>query len=185
MQNSSTEMFLDLKFVGLIDYCFDDFFRRRLCILRGFNLRDALININPYILKIDSNYMAGKIVERLVTDFISAFDDKNFFDSFVEPISRIASTERTRETKPIFNVNNERSNIELLAEITGDKDFYIKLMELIRYTPTKYRVKYEDSFAGTINRLTAEFINNFCFPDGGIDWEKLVKFVSEEKSPKV
>ena len=32
-----------------------------------------------------------------------------------------------------------------------------------------------------INRFTAEFINDFCFPDGRIDWEKVVGFVSENK----
>jgi len=35
-----------------------------------------------------------------------------------------------------------------------------------------------------INRFTVEFINDFCFPDGSIDWEKLVRLVSEDKAPK-
>lgn len=31
-----------------------------------------------------------------------------------------------------------------------------------------------------LNKFTAEFVKDFCFPDGRIDWEKLVRFVSED-----
>ena len=33
-----------------------------------------------------------------------------------------------------------------------------------------------------INRFGREFCRDFCFADGRIDWEKLVRFVSEERA---
>ena len=70
------------------------------------------------------------------------------------------------------------------TEITGDSDFYLKLITLMKDVPTKHKREYTSAWNAGINRFTAEFIKDFCFPDGSIDWEKLVRFVSEEKTPK-
>lgn len=40
------------------------------------------------------------------------------------------------------------------------------------------RLDYEPEFARAHNRLTLAFINQFCKPDGAIDWEKLLRFNS-------
>ena len=51
--------------------------------------------------------------------------------------------------------------------------------------PAKHRKEYAPAWDAAINRFTAEFIKDFCFPDGSIDWEKLVRLVSErEASPR-
>jgi hypothetical protein len=69
-------------------------------------------------------------------------------------------------------------------EITGDPDFYLKIIRLMKDQPAKHREEYKPAWDAAVNRFTAEFIKDFCFPDGGIDWEKLVKLVSEEKPTK-
>jgi len=66
-------------------------------------------------------------------------------------------------------------------EITGDPDFYLKLVGLMKDEPAKHRKEYQPAWDAAINRFTAEFIKDFCFPDGSIDWEKLVRLVSEDK----
>jgi len=66
-------------------------------------------------------------------------------------------------------------------EITGDPDFYLKLVRLMKDEPAKHRKEYAPAWDAAINRFTAEFINDFCLPDGRIDWEKVVRFVSENK----
>ncbi len=63
-------------------------------------------------------------------------------------------------------------------EMTGDPDFYLKLIRLMRDEPAKHRREYQPKWDATINRFTAEFIRDFCQPDGSIDWEKLVGLVS-------
>ena len=65
-------------------------------------------------------------------------------------------------------------------EITGDPDFYIKLIRLMRDEPAKHRQEYQPKWDATVNRFTAEFIRDYCLPDGNIDWEKLVRLVSGE-----
>jgi len=81
-------------------------------------------------------------------------------------------------------IYRDRSGQAFWAEITGDTDFYLKLVRLMKDAPTKHRKEYIPAWDAAINRFTAEFINDFCFPDGSIDWEKLVRLVSEDKAPK-
>lgn len=67
------------------------------------------------------------------------------------------------------------------AEITGDQDFYLRLITLMKDVPAKRKREYSSAWGAAINRFTAEFIKNFCFSDGNIDWEKLTRFVSGGK----
>ena len=65
-------------------------------------------------------------------------------------------------------------------EITGDPDFYLKLISLMRDEPAKHRQEYQPKWNAAVNRFTAEFIRDYCLPDGSIDWESLVRLVSGE-----
>lgn len=64
------------------------------------------------------------------------------------------------------------------AELTGDEDFYIKIIEYMGTMPEKYVANYKESYNRAANRLVREFANSFCREDGSIDWEKLVEFNS-------
>lgn len=64
-------------------------------------------------------------------------------------------------------------------ELTGDSEFYIKLIMLMGDVPRKHIEKYKPQLDAAINRFTHEFTDDFCTDSGKIDWEKLVKFVSE------
>ncbi len=83
---------------------------------------------------------------------------------------------KTESTKDL--VYRRRSGQAFWAEVTGDPDFYLKLIRLMKEEPIKHRETYAPAWDAAINRFTAEFMKDFCFPDGRIDWEKLVKFVS-------
>ena len=78
-------------------------------------------------------------------------------------------------------VYRRRSGEAFWTEITGDRDFYLKLIRMMKDEPAKHKEKYTPAWDAAINKFTAEFIKNFCFADGRIDWEKLVRFVSEDK----
>jgi len=89
------------------------------------------------------------------------------------------------KTKPSKDlIYRDSSGQAFWQEITGDPDFYLKLVRLMKDEPTRHRKEYAPAWDAAINRFTAEFIKEFCFPDGSIDWEKLVRFVSEERVPK-
>lgn len=64
------------------------------------------------------------------------------------------------------------------AELTGDEEFYKKIITFIGTMPEQYVASYKESYNKAANRLLREFANDFCKEDGSIDWEKLVEFNS-------
>lgn len=74
-----------------------------------------------------------------------------------------------------------RSGQAFWEEITGDPDFYLKLIRSMKQLPTDHRLDYEEAWNKATNRFELEFLKDFSTPDGMIDWEKLVKFNSGDK----
>lgn len=64
------------------------------------------------------------------------------------------------------------------AELTGDGEFYKKIITYMGTLPEQYVAQYQESYNRAANRLVREFSNSFCKEDGSIDWEKLVEFNS-------
>lgn len=72
----------------------------------------------------------------------------------------------------------ELAGQEFWARLTGDDDFYVKLISYMEGLPEKYLEQYQESYAKASNRLIREFSAMFCKPDGAIDWTALVQFNS-------
>ncbi|MGX8729141.1 MAG: PmeII family type II restriction endonuclease [Lachnospiraceae bacterium] len=72
----------------------------------------------------------------------------------------------------------ELAGKQFWAELTGDEDFYLKIIKFMGELPEKYVASYKESYNKASNRLVREFSNMFCRADGSIDWEKLVEFNS-------
>jgi hypothetical protein len=72
----------------------------------------------------------------------------------------------------------ELAGQEFWSELTGDDQFYVKLIRFMDKLPEKYVEEFDQSYQKASNRLVKEFTNEFCLEDGGIDWEKLVQFNS-------
>ena len=64
------------------------------------------------------------------------------------------------------------------TELTGDEEFYLKIIRFMGDLPEQYVAQFKDSYNRAANRLVREFSNQFCADDGSIDWEKLVEFNS-------
>ncbi len=79
----------------------------------------------------------------------------------------------------------DRSGQAFWTEATGDPDFYLKLIRLMKDEPLHRCDEFTTAWDALVNRLTLEFISDFCFEDGRIDWDKLVRFVSAEEPPKL
>jgi len=86
------------------------------------------------------------------------------------------------QSRPKNKIYRNSSGQAFWTEITGDPDFYLKLIRLMKNEPQKHKPKYKIAWDKAVNRFTGEFIKDFCFPDGSIDWEKLVRFVSQDKN---
>lgn len=74
-----------------------------------------------------------------------------------------------------------RSGQAFWQEITGDSDFYLKLIRLMKDVPRRNRPQWEVQWNQAVNRFTREFMEEFCLSDGSIDWEKLAAFNSSAK----
>ena len=64
------------------------------------------------------------------------------------------------------------------ATLTGDEEFYKKIITYMGTLPEQYVAQYQESYNKAANRLVREFSNIFCKDNGSIDWEKLVEFNS-------
>ena len=91
-----------------------------------------------------------------------------------------------RNTDPKGSTNyRQRSGQAFWEELTGDSDFYLKLIRLMKHYPQEHRVGYQAEWKKAVNRFEREFLNNFSTPDGDIDWEKFVAFNSGKKKRTV
>jgi hypothetical protein len=72
----------------------------------------------------------------------------------------------------------ELAGQEFWAELTGDDDFYLKLIRFMDKMPEKYVEEFDLAYQKAANRLVKEFTVSFCNDDGSINWEMLVKFNS-------
>lgn len=64
------------------------------------------------------------------------------------------------------------------TELTGDNEFYKRIIRFMGSMPEKYVNDYKESYNKAANRLIREFSNLFCNEDGSINWEDLVEFNS-------
>jgi len=76
-------------------------------------------------------------------------------------------------------IYRDSSGQNFWQELTGDPDFYIKIIQLMRSEPVKHRDEYRPRWEAIINRFTKAFIDDFCDSEGNIDWDKLVRLVSQ------
>ena len=75
-------------------------------------------------------------------------------------------------------IYKELAGQDFWTELTGDRDFYVKIIRFMGELPEQYVSRYKESYNKASNRLVRAFSNQFCSEDGSIDWEKLVKFNS-------
>ena len=68
--------------------------------------------------------------------------------------------------------------------ISGDTDLYTEIIEPLGHKAKEKNDEFLKSYAQMINKFTREFGNEFCEPNGAIDWEKLVIFNSSTTPPK-
>lgn len=62
--------------------------------------------------------------------------------------------------------------------LTGDADFYTKIIEFMGTRPDEYVKEFEDAYSKAENRMIREFTIKYCKEDGSIDWDALIRFNS-------
>ena len=62
--------------------------------------------------------------------------------------------------------------------LTGDPDFYLKIIDLMGTRPDEYADIFRQAYSRALNRMVRDFSTDFCLRDGSINWDKLVQFNS-------
>lgn len=62
--------------------------------------------------------------------------------------------------------------------LSGDEDFYRRIIEPIGHRAQERNDEFAAQFAKVANQLTSQVLNDFCEPDGSINWDKLLAFNS-------
>lgn len=83
----------------------------------------------------------------------------------------------SRGTPKIYT---ELAGKDFWTMLTGDEEFYVKIIKYMGNLPEEYVEAYRQSYDKAFNRLVREFSVSFCLQDGSIDWENLVKYNSGE-----
>jgi len=72
----------------------------------------------------------------------------------------------------------ELAGQEFWSRLTGDDDFYLKILDAMKGRPEIHRQYFEEEWAKAVNRFTGEFIKEYCEKDGSINWHAMVEFNS-------
>jgi len=145
----------DAELEHLVTRCVNEFFKRKLELLRTFRFRESLHNVNPCILKITASGLASEIVVGLLNAHMNVRDETIFREVFSEAVASVTS---------------------------GGKTSLNKLVRAVKLEATEYEEKFEIAWARAVNRFTAQFLEDFCSADGAIDWEKLARLYRKESS---
>ncbi len=78
------------------------------------------------------------------------------------------------KTKGYFKICGQR----FWELISGEPDLYTRLIEPLGHEAEERNQEFKESYGKLKNRLEKEFLDTFMKEDGGIDWEKLVRFNS-------
>lgn len=72
----------------------------------------------------------------------------------------------------------ELAGQDFWAWLTGDADFYLKIIQYMGTKPDEYAKQFDEAYNRALNRMLREFTMDYCLPDGSINWNKLVQFNS-------
>jgi len=68
--------------------------------------------------------------------------------------------------------------------ISGNKNLYIDIIEPLGHKAKEKNEEFSTAYPPMINKLTKQFIDEYCNPAGAINWEKLVRYNSMASGAK-
>ena len=95
-----------------------------------------------------------------------------------EPVIGYSYGKKKESSRGRPKMYRELAGKRFWSELTGDDEFYLKIIQFMGTLPEQYVSAYKESYSRASNRLVREFAVQFCNEDGSINWEKLVEFNS-------
>lgn len=67
--------------------------------------------------------------------------------------------------------------------VSGDSSLYLDLIDPLGHKAKQRNEAFLIEYGKATNRFTKLFIEEYCLPDGGINWEKIVRLNSAQEKP--
>ena len=95
-----------------------------------------------------------------------------------DPVVGYCYGRKKQSSKATVNFK-ELAGQEFWEFITGEEDFYLRIVRLMEVKPIEHRPQFQEAFDNAKNRFTLEFLSLFSDPaTGAINWDKLLEFNS-------
>lgn len=144
------------------------FHNKRLASLNGLDLAKILRRKNPYLFKV-KYLLTAEQIERTLRTSNSKLN-----------IVAVNGCCYGRDAKPDKGDYYKYCGQAFWEFISGDPDLYTKLIVPLGHRAKQHTANFDKAYAQAINRMTADFNQNFCRPNGSINWQKLVEFNSKD-----
>lgn len=88
-----------------------------------------------------------------------------------------------RDTKPDKGDYLKLCGEAFWTHVSGDATLYVDLIEPLGKQAKERNEDFKREYAKVRNRFTKQFLDEFCSPDGEIDWTCIVKLGSANTKP--
>ena len=156
-------------------------FLKKSVILPHDKLADPVSAVIVFLALVDSFAAAGTLADsrkKQEQNFMAASKLAQQAKKRFVPIVGYGYGKKKVSNRGLPKFYMELAGKDFWTELTGDEEFYIKLIRFMDKLPEKYVEEFDASYQKAANRLVREFTQEFCFEDGSINWEKLVEFNS-------
>lgn len=139
-----------------------------------------------YIVAIKSgpNWANSSQLKKLIFDFNSAIKTLRTGNSNLHIVA-VNGCCYGRDNKPDKNgVYYKYCGQRFWEFISGDSDLYKEIIQPLGIQAREKNELYLDEYSKLLNKFTYEFTQKFCFPDGSIDWGKIIELNSSTVKPR-
>lgn len=152
--------------------------------IKGIDLEFDKDNIRHIItIKSGPNWGNSGQIEKMRKDFVTATKTLRTSNSKIQ-VKAINGCCYGRDNKPDKGDYFKICGQEFWTLISNDENLYLQFIEPLGNNAKERNSDFSTKYNQMINRFTREFIEEFCFENGDIDWVKLVEFNSSKERPK-
>ncbi len=139
---------------------------------------DATNFISPIAVKSGVNVFNASSKKKQGENFATLSRRLQKVRKHFDPIVGYCYGRKQQSAKATVNFR-ELAGQEFWEFLTGESDFYLRVVRLMEAKPIEHRVEFLEAFGNAKNRFTREFLELFSDPNtGAIDWDKLLAFNS-------
>ncbi len=138
-----------------------------------------------YIVSIKSgpNWGNSSQVKKLKTDFLTAKKALRTSNSNLQIIA-VNGCCYGRDNKPDKGDYFKYCGQVFWEFISGDDELYTEIIEPLGHKAKEQNEEFTELYGKVLNKLTLQFITEFCKDDGEINWLKIVELNSKKDIPK-